>query len=106
MSSLNFIVDSNPIALVLNKFFNWSKLAGDLLNYFGDILFHNPSNRLTQFFFTVGALGITWKIIHGIYSQLSLWKWVPAHNKNRKDVNSQYFKEKYGNCYAVVTGCT
>lgn len=35
-----------------------------------------------------------------------MWKWVPAHFSNRKNVTAEKMKAKYGDCYAVVTGCT
>ncbi len=106
MSQLNWLVDYNPIARALNKLFNWSGLLSDLSRFFGSILLHKSSTRVSNFFFAAGVLGLSWKVLHGLWRQYQLWNWVPSHFRNRETVNEQQLKDKYGNCFVVITGCT
>lgn len=86
MSQFNWLVDYNPLARIINKLFNWSSFLSDLSRFFGSILFHNSSTRVSNFFFMAGVLGLSWKVFNTLWLQYHLWKWVPSHLHNRQHV--------------------
>lgn len=86
MSQFNWLVDYNPLARIINKLFNWSSFLSDLSRFFGSILFHNSSTRVSNFFFMAGVLGLSWKVFNTLWLQYHLWKWVPSHLRNRQHV--------------------
>lgn len=106
MTDLQGVVDYNPVALGVNKVFGHSGLLTNLSNFISNTLFRNASKSVENFFFTVGAVAITYKILKTCYGTFNTWKWVPTHFANKKKFNESDLTEKYGKCYAVVTGCT
>lgn len=104
--SLNAIVDYNPVARVLHALFSHSKLLTNVSNYFANLFAHQLGRRGTNFLFSLGVLAVSYKVLHSLYRGFRMWRWVPSHIANRATVTTENLKQKYGDCYAVVTGCT
>jgi hypothetical protein len=107
MSELNAIIDFNPVTRSINSIFSHSKLLERLSNYLADLFCKNTvSTSAGKLLFAIGAISVTYKLIHFLHSQYKMWRWIPAHMHNRKHLSSEGLKAKYGDCYVVITGCT
>lgn len=73
----------------------------------GDIINKNMLRKQTKFFMVVGLGFMTWNVFKFGFGIWKMTHWMPAHFRNRKEVNETSLKQSYGaNCYALVTGCT
>lgn len=85
-STLNWIVDLNPIARGLQWVFR-SRLLSDLTDYFYGLLFQPRFDKTSRLLFTVGIAAITYRSLAFAYKQYKAWSWLPAHFRNRKTVS-------------------
>jgi hypothetical protein len=104
---INRIFDHNPVTITLNKIFEKSSFITRFFSYIGD-LFYRPiiDKNAGRFFFGIGVGAITFKLCYTLYKTYQNWKWIPRHLQNRKKVSELNLKNRYGDCYVVVTGCT
>lgn len=103
---MNTLIDCNPLALGINKLANISPLFSGLSQYLAGLFLNNAPAPVEKALTAIGISAITFAALWKIYKTLSFWRWVPAHYANRKTVTSTNLKEKYGDCFVVVTGCT
>lgn len=84
MSTLNFLVDYNPIAYAFGKLFQHSPILSSIPEYLSKTLIHNPCHQVEKYLFTAGVVAITYNIVKKIYTGIKRWGWVPSHIRNNK----------------------
>ena len=88
MSTLNFLIDYNPVSFVFNKFANTFRLFSHLSNYFGSLIFNKANASVEKLFTGIGVCAMTYFALQKLYKTALFWKWVPAHNANRKKLSA------------------
>ena len=103
---MNFFIDYNPIALAFNWLAGHSKLFTNAAEYFAGLFVKQAPAPAEKFLTAMGVSSITYFLLNKLYTMYKLYEWAPKHFQNRKQLSKSYLKDKYGDCYVVVTGCT
>lgn len=103
---MNFLIDCNPFALGVNKLAEASNLFSDLSGYFAQLLLKGVSPPVERLLFAIGVVSITYQITKKAYDRLRLYRWAPRHFLNRKRLSGLSLRQRYGDCFVVITGCT
>lgn len=104
MSIVNHIIRANPVGLAFNWIFKHLQILSDISQYICSLIFSKASIGLRSSLFLLGLGSITWKVGYTFYKQLKFWSFLPQHLRNEKNFNPTLFKQKYGNCYVLITG--
>jgi hypothetical protein len=106
MSILNSLIDCNPIIRCGNSIFSHLPLLQNICTYIDGLVCNNIPDSSKSLLFGVGAIAVTYKVLRFICTYYRMWKWVPAHIHNQNNLKPEKLKQKYGDCYAMISGCT
>lgn len=101
---LNHIIEHNPVTWAGQKLFSHSTLLTNLATYFSNLFLNSASSKVQKFLFAIGLASITYKLSLSLYNNYQFWKFLPSYLRNRSQYNPQSLKERYGDCYVLITG--
>ena len=101
---LNHIIEYNPVTWVGEKLFSRSKLLTNLAAYFSNLFVNSASSSTQKLLFAIGLASITYKISLSLYNNYKFWKFLPIFLHNQSQFDPNKLKEKYGDCYVLITG--
>jgi hypothetical protein len=81
-------------------------LLADLSDYGSDLLCQAQSLKLKQYLFWLGVGALSYKVYNFMHVFMKNWAWAPIHFHKHKALNESNIKQRYGNCYALITGFT
>lgn len=102
----NVVVDYNPVAKVTEALFNKVSLLGKLSDYLHGLLCGKQENSLQNALFLLGVASLTYKTVSFAWQTLNSWKWLPGYLQRQQRLSASALKEKYGDCYVLITGFT
>lgn len=100
------LLDYNPIIKITNGLFSSVPLLADIADHIKGLIFNKDDQNLEKLLFLVGVAAITYKTTTFISRTWQSWKWVPEHIINQSKLNGPALKDKYGDCWVVITGFT
>jgi hypothetical protein len=106
MSKVDSLLAINPIIKCGNLLFSHFPLLEDLTNYFAGLACQGIPDSTKKLLFAIGTVAITYKVLMFLFRFYRRWRWLPTHLLNQRRVLPQHLKQKYGDCYVVITGCT
>ncbi len=62
-----------------------------------------PKN-VTSFLFAIGVTATSYYTLKTLYIAYQSTKWIPRHIINKNRLNEAAMKQRYGDCWAVITG--
>lgn len=85
--NLNFIVDKNPIALLLQKIVQYSPVSTTLNSIYSK-LFSNTNDRITNFYCYLGAAALSYISCKIFWNLFYTFGWMPGYAIHKSLMNS------------------
>jgi hypothetical protein len=98
------LVDYNPVAQLLTKAVSKVGLLGDFADYLRSLLFTKDDANLEKLLFLLGISAMTLHAGCVLTKSIKKWKWVPKHLAASSKLTSENLKQRYGNCFVLITG--
>ena len=100
------LLDYNPIVHVTSKLLNGAPILADAADYIRSLIFEKDDLVLEKLLFLLGVTTITLKSACFLGKFMKRWSWIPKHILDQKKVTSSNLKERYGDCFVLITGFT
>ncbi len=100
------LCDWNPVVRLANAAFEASPLLQGASDYAQSLLFNKGDETLRKVLFVAGVAALTAKVGGWLHRTWRSWNWVPSHFRNEARLNGPALKQKYGDCWVVITGFT
>lgn len=100
------LVDYNPVARLSNYLFNASPFLQGIANHIKDLVFNKDDETLQKILFLAGVTAMTYKTWKVLYEAWGSWGWIFPHMAHQSKLNAAALKQRYGNCWVVITGYT
>lgn len=102
----NLVVDHNPIAKVAESVFSKWSLLSKLTDYLHGLLCGKREDTLRNALFLLGIAAITYKVTALLWRGCRGFQWLPTYFIRQGRLSGSALKERYGNCYVLITGFT
>jgi len=100
------LLDYNPIVYTFNKLLTHAPLLADTADYLRSLIFEKDDQVLEKVLFLLGVTTITLKTACAVAKFIGKWSWIPKHMIDQGKVSSNNLKERFGDCFVLITGFT
>ena len=100
------LLDYNPFVRLFSNLTEKVSILGETSNYLRSLLFNKDDKVLEKMLFLIGCTALTLHSTCFIGKLIKKWGWIPGHLMAQSKVTTQNLKERYGDCYVLITGFT
>lgn len=100
------LLDYNPVVRATTSLLTHAPFLADSVDYLRTLIFEKDDIVLEKVLFLLGVTTLTLKAASVVSKFIRKWSWIPKHILDQKKVSSASLKERYGDCFVLITGFT